>query len=65
MWNSTSSSDGSSTVRPGAVQKSSAATMRSPLGPTTRHFADSAMSAGVVSAAGDPLQRLPPTDARL
>ena len=39
--------------------------LRSPLGPTTRAFAPSAISAGVVSAAGEPLHRLPPTEARL
>ena len=62
---STSNSPGCSTVRPGPVQNSSTVTSRSPLGPTRRARAPSAISAGVVSAAGEPLHRLPPTEARL
>ena len=52
-------------MRPGAVQKSSTGTNRSPAGPTTRHFAPSAIRAGVVSAAGEPLHRLPPTEGEI
>src|ERR1035437_7118791 len=61
---STSNSPGLSTVRPGDTTKASTGTSRSPLGPTIRARAPSTIRAGVVSAAGDPLHRLPPTDAR-
>src|SRR5271157_5781381 len=54
-----------STLQPGAVQKDSAGTSRHPFGPAITHCAPKAISAGIVSAAGEELQRLPPTLARL
>ena len=51
-------------VSPGAVMNDSAGAVRRPSGPAIAHWAPVAMSAGTVSAAGDPLQRLPPSDAR-
>ena len=43
---------------------SSTGTSRRPLGPTMEAFAPAAISAGTLSAAGEPLHRLPPMVAR-
>ena len=43
---------------------SSTGTERVPSGPATSHTAPAAISAGTLSAAGEPLQRLPPSEAR-
>src|SRR3954468_21411278 len=48
-------------VRPGRPQNASTGTVRSPFGPAITHCARFAINAHVVSAAGDALQRLPPT----
>ena len=61
----TSSSLGCSTLRPGAVQKSSTGTLRRPPGPAISQIAPSAISVGIESAAGELLQRFPPRLARL
>ena len=37
---------------------------RAPFGPATSQTAPAAISAGTLSAAGEPLQRLPPSEAR-
>ncbi len=49
---------------PGPVTKSSTLTIRSPSGPTMTARARLTMSGQVVSAAGEPLHRLPPTEPR-
>ena len=51
-------------VLPGPVGISSTGTSRVPSGPTIRATAPAAIMAGTLSAAGEPLQRLPPTEAR-
>src|SRR5205807_9963516 len=61
----TSSSPGCSTFFPGAVQNCSTLISRWPFGPAVTHVTPCAMRAGIVSAAGDELHRLPPTLARL
>ena len=48
----------------GASMTSSTGTSRRPLGPTTDALAPAAISAGTLSAAGEPLHRLPPMVAR-
>ena len=48
----------------GASMTSSTGTSRRPLGPTMEAFAPAAISAGTLSAAGEPLHRLPPMVAR-
>ena len=53
-----------SEVLPGPMGISSTGTSRVPSGPTIRATAPAAIMAGTLSAAGDPLHRLPPTEAR-
>ena len=65
MLKLTRNSPGCSTVRPGAVQNDSTGTSRVPLGPAMTQTASWTINAGMVSAAGDALHRLPPTLARL
>ena len=48
----------------GASMTSSTGTSRRPLGPTMEALAPAAISAGTLSAAGEPLHRLPPMVAR-
>ena len=60
----TSSSPRRARSGPGAVQKSSTASVRRPFGPAISHVAPSAISVGMESAAGELLQRLPPRLAR-
>ena len=62
---STSNSPRLSTFLPGAVQNSSTGTSRVPSGPAMTQTAFRAISGGIVSPAGDELQRFPPTLARL
>ena len=50
--------------RPGAVQKSSTATVRRPFGPAISTCASSTINDGMPSAAGEELHRLPPSEAR-
>ena len=56
---------GVNTLRPGPVQKFSTGTSRWPFGPAMTATASRAIRAGMVSAAGEELHRLPPTLARL
>ena len=60
----TTNSPASSTLRPGAVQKSSTATLRRPFGPAISTVASSTISVGMPSAAGEELHRFPPRLAR-
>ena len=60
----TSNSLGARTFLPGPVQKSSTGTVRVPPGPAIRQTAEWAIKAGMESAAGEELQRLPPKEAR-
>jgi len=64
MRKPTSSSPGPSTVAPGPVVNCSTGTVRSPRAPAITQRAPTAHSAGPVSAAGEALHRLPPTEAR-
>ena len=52
------------TLVPTPVQKSSTGTSRSPAAPAMTQMPRSAIMAGMVSAAGDELHRLPPKEAR-
>ncbi len=49
---------------PGPTGIASTGTSRVPFGPTTRAIAPAATRAGTLSAAGEPLHRLPPIEAR-
>src|SRR5439155_7709495 len=60
----TRNSPGPKAVRPGATQKFSTGISRWPFGPATEQTVSRAISAGMVSAAGEALHRLPPTLAR-
>src|SRR5262249_49065956 len=51
-------------VLPGAVQNFSTGNSRVPSSPAITHTASSAINAGIVSAAGEALHKLPPTLAR-
>ena len=53
-----------SEVLPGPVGICSTGTSRVPLPPMMRAMAPAAISGGTLSAAGEPLQRLPPIEAR-
>ena len=60
----TSSSSSSKAFLPGPTRKSSTGKSRSPELPKIRQTAPLAISAGMLSAAGDALQRLPPAEQR-
>ena len=64
IWRETKISPGASTLRPGAVQKSSTATWRLPFGPAMWHTAEWVIRLGIVSALGEALHKLPPKVAR-